>query len=168
MSWRVWENPSPNTSVHTLDLSQPVLESWSKLTCLPFFTLPGSIGCAVCRTRQNCKLQVSTHTAGVMLMTVAQGVELLSDCQTWIWYFCLCLRPRPFLFYPLLSVFARCHRIFFFFILTWSHVSKELIQRITCVVFLQSFRSRSQLLVCRSTQRGWSLLFALNITRVFA
>lgn len=42
-----------------------------------------------------------TYTEGVMLMPVGQGVEMSSDCQTWICYFSFCLHPRPLFYFTL-------------------------------------------------------------------
>lgn len=171
MSWRVSENLSPSTSVHTHALSQPVLEFLIQLDMFTILYLTWRYWLCCLQHRMNqTKLQItffSTCTDGVMLISVGRGVELLSVRLE----FGLCLRPRSLFSFPLC---CQCLHIvtgyiyIYFFLDVISCQQRANPEKHVCVVFLLSFRSRSQLLVCRSTQRSWSLLFALNITRVFA
>ena len=174
MSWRVSENPSSCTSVHKCFISAGSGVS-SNLTCLPFSAQPGGNACAVGRTgwtRQNYRLQFSYIHWGCYANACwsrCGDVVGLSDMDLLL--FLLFASQTIVLFYTLLSVFACCHWtfffIYFFFFIAVLCQQKANPEKHACLVFLFSLVSRSQLLVCRSPQRGWSLLFALNITRVF-
>lgn len=91
--------------------------------------------CGTGWTRQNCRSKLSMYTDRIMLINVGEGVELLSDCQKWIYYFCLCLHLRPLLYFTLVCRWwsVCCHWVIFFLML--SNVSNNLIQRNSRVSF---------------------------------
>lgn len=146
--------------MRTHALSQPVLEFLIQLDMFTILYLTWRYWlCCLQHKMNQTKLQItgfSTCTDGVMLISVGRGVELLSVRLE----FGLCLCPRSLFSFPLccqcLHVVTgyTVYCIFFFFLDVISCQQRANPEKHVCVVFVSSFRSRSQLLVCRSTR--WS------------